>query len=185
MTFLMSLDSGILLFLQEHVRSELWTPFWTGITFLAEGGWMWIVLSLALLIPRRTRTTGITALISMAVGFLFTNLILKNLVARIRPYDAIDALTILVSPLRDYSFPSGHTTVSFSCAMVLFLTLPRRYGIPALVPAVLIAFSRLYVGVHYPTDVLGGMLIGIFAAAMTVYAVKRYCMQKSHNISSM
>ena len=91
---------------------------------------------------------------------MFNNLLLKNLVARTRPYEVIDGLQLLVSRAVDLSFPSGHAASSFAAAVVMAKLLPKRYGIAALILAGLIAFSRLYVGIHYPTDVLFGAVSG-------------------------
>lgn len=164
MEFLMDLDGNILLWIQEFIRQEWMHCFWKGITMLGDGGWFWILCSFLLLIPRQTRRIGITAFIALFIGALITNVALKNLVARIRPYEVIDGLVLLVDRQRDFSFPSGHTCASFAAGVVYWKMMPRKYGIPFLVLAVLIAFSRLYVGVHYPTDVLGGLAVGIFSA---------------------
>ena len=172
MSGILSLDSSILLFLQEHIRTEFWNPVWTIITSLGDGGAVWIAASLLLLIPKRTREIGVTALLSMGICALCTNLLLKNWIARVRPYEAIAGLTALIPHPADFSFPSGHTTASFACALILARNLPRRYGVPALILAALIAFSRLYVGVHYPTDVLGGFLIALLGSTLAMVLLK-------------
>lgn len=170
MDWLLNLDSNILLFIQEYIRQDFLTPFVKFITHLGDSGWFWIALSLLLLIPKKTRWVGLTALLALLFGALITNVALKNLVARTRPYEMIEGLRLLIEKQSDYSFPSGHTCASFAAAMVYYKMLPHKYGIPALVLAALIAFSRLYVGVHYPTDVLAGMIIGC-AAAWAAYKV--------------
>ena len=104
-------------------------------------------------------------------GLLVTNLVLKNWVARVRPYELIQGLNCLVGPQDDFSFPSGHTTNSLACAWVLFRRAPRKWGVTALVAAILISLSRLYVGVHYPTDVFGGAVIGICSACLAMRLV--------------
>lgn len=106
-----NIDAQILLFIQQYIRSDLYSWFWKGITFLGDGGWFWIVLSVLLLFPKKTRKAGITAFLALAIGALVTNLGLKNLVARIRPYDAVEGLVPLVAKLKDYSFPSGHLSL--------------------------------------------------------------------------
>lgn len=166
MAALQQLDISILLWIQENLRVDALTPIWKVITFLGNGGWFWIVLALALMIPKKTRKTGITALLSMAVGFLITNLLLKNIVARPRPFDAYAEIIPLITRPRDFSFPSGHTCASFACALILVRMLPGKYGIPAVILASMVAFSRLYLGVHYPGDVLGGFLVAVFASIL-------------------
>lgn len=96
-------------------------------------------------------------------GALLCNVILKPLVARIRPYDVNTAVQLLVSKPVDYSFPTGHTAASFASVVALFMAGERKLWKTALVLAVLIAFSRLYLYVHYPTDVLGGLILGLIA----------------------
>lgn len=172
MNFLLQLDGNILLFIQEHIRQDWMTPFWVFITSLGNKGWFWLAVSALMLIPRRTRKIGIMALLALSIGFLITNLALKNLVARIRPYETVEGLKLLIARQSDFSFPSGHACASFAAASVYFRKLPQKWGISAVVLAALIAFSRLYVGVHYPTDVLAGAVIGIWAAWAAIHLVE-------------
>ena len=111
---------------------------------------------------------------SLGGAFVINNLILKNLVARTRPYEVIDGLHLMVPKAVDLSFPSGHTGSSFATAVVMFIMLPKKYGVPALIYAFLMGFSRLYIGIHYPTDVLCGGIIGTLVAitVCTVYKKK-------------
>ena len=171
MEFLWQIDSSILLWIQ-YFRQEWMTPFWKGITFLGDYGWFWIVLALAFLCFRQTRKTGAAVFLALLIGALITNVVFKPLFARTRPYEVIDGLVLLVGRQKDYSFPSGHSCAAFAGAAVCYRLLPRRYGIGFMVLAGLLAFSRLYVGVHYPSDVLGGIMIGLFAAwtALKIYA---------------
>ena len=164
MEFLINLDGNILLWIQEYIRQDWMEGFWKGITMLGDSGWFWIALSLLLMVPRQTRWIGITSLAAIVIGELITNVTLKNLVARTRPYEVVEGLVLLIEKQRDYSFPSGHTCASFAAAGVYWRMLPKKFGIPLVILAAMIAFSRLYVGVHYPTDVLAGLLIGLFAA---------------------
>lgn len=129
------------------------------ITRLADNGIGWIVLALLLLIPCKTRQTGAVMGIALILGFLTGNLLLKNVIARTRPFLWDPTITLLIKMPSEYSFPSGHTLASFECAVAIFC-FHRKWGIVALVFAVLIAFSRLYLQVHYPTDVLGGAILG-------------------------
>lgn len=173
-----NIDTSILMFFQEHIRNEAFHGFWKGITFLGEAGWFWLALAVILMIPKQTRRAGFTALLSVGIGALITNVCLKNLVARPRPYDACAAIIPLVKKLSDYSFPSGHTCASFASAFIYWRMLPKKYGIITMVLAVLIAFSRLYLGVHYPTDVLGGFLVGLTASLLAFAITQRYWKRK-------
>lgn len=184
MDWIQNLDFSILMFVQEHVRSSFFNDFWRGITFLGESGWIWIVSGVLLLFFKKYRKTGFTALLALLLGFLITNICLKNMVGRVRPYDTYEALIPLISKPGDWSFPSGHSCSSFAAAFVYARCLPRCYGIAALVLAGLIAFSRLYLGVHYPTDILGGILVGLLSGGLALWmvrAMKRKIMARSGN----
>lgn len=170
--FLLDLDGKILLFIQEFLRAPWLTAVMKFITSLGDGGIIWIVLAAILLCTKQYRKTGTAMAVALLIGYLVTNLILKNLVLRVRPYDAIAGLQALIGPMRDSSFPSGHTTSAVAAGFVMLKGTPRYLGIPAFTLAVLIALSRLYLGVHYPTDVLVGALIGLFAAFSAKYVVK-------------
>ena len=102
-------------------------------------------------------------LLALLIGALITNIICKPAFARIRPYEVMDGLVLFIGKQTDYSFPSGHACASFAAAFAGWKQLPRRFGGSMLVLAGLLAFSRLYVGVPYPSDVLGGILIGLFS----------------------
>lgn len=130
------------------------------ITRLGDAGIIWIILTVLLLIIPKTRKTGVIMLAALLVDVLLCNVFIKNLVARTRPFDVNTAVQLLVAKPRDYSFPSGHTAASFASVTALYLVGEKKMWKAALVLAVLIALSRLYLYVHYPTDVLGGVLAG-------------------------
>lgn len=173
MKWLLDLDGQILLWIQEYIRVPFLTTFFTNYTHLGDHGIIWIVLGLLLLVPKKTRKAGVLVLASLLGSLLVNNIWLKNLVARTRPYEVLDELKLLIEAQRDYSFPSGHTGSSFAAAMAMYLTLPKKYGILALVGATLMGLSRLYVGVHYPTDVLAGMLTGILIAVAVNFLLEK------------
>lgn len=166
---MVAMEADILLWIQNNIRNDVLTPIFKFVTTLGNAGMIWIVLSVGLLIPKKTRRVGVLALVSLSFSALIDNVILKNVVARTRPYEVIEGLTSLVGVQKDYSFPSGHTGSAFAAAVVMFLGLPKKYGIPILVFACLMGLSRLYVGVHYPSDVLGGALIGTGIALFTYW----------------
>lgn len=143
------------------------------ITRLGDAGIIWILLCVVLLILPKTRKTGVVLMASLLVDLVVCNGILKPLVHRIRPFDVKTGIELLINRPTDYSFPSGHTAASFASVMALYLAGEKKLWIPTLVLAVLIAFSRLYLYVHYPTDVLGGMIIGIAAGAIGYWLVKK------------
>lgn len=174
-TFLQSvqnLDGEILLQIQQHLRTDMLTPFMKIVTFLGNGGWFWILCAVVLLAIPKTRKTGYAAVLSLIFGVIVTNLLLKNIVARPRPFAEIEALIPLIAKPTDFSFPSGHTTASFAVALVMLRMLPKKIGIPAVVLAALVAFSRLYLGVHYPTDVLTGFVVALVGSSLAVWGVR-------------
>lgn len=167
-------DISILLAIQEHIRIPWLTPIVVFITSLGNAGIFWVAVSFLLLIPKRTRRIGCISFLALFGSLLINNLLLKNLVERIRPYDACSTLIPLVAKPLDYSFPSGHTGSSFASAYVLFCHLPKKAGILALILAACIGLSRLYVGVHYPSDVFVGMLTGIAAGCFAEWVFQKY-----------
>lgn len=173
MEWIQTVDEAILMFVQEYMRADILNGFWKAVTSLADKGWFWLAASFLLLFFKKTRAVGVASLLSIAVCFFITNMVLKGWVARPRPDDVMAAIEPLIRTPRDFSFPSGHTTVSFACALVCFRMLPGKYGIPALVLAGMIGFSRLYLGVHYPSDVLGGFLVALAGSGVSVKVLKR------------
>lgn len=130
------------------------------ITKLGNAGILWIILTLILLIIPKTRKTGVVMTVALLVDLLLCNVLLKNLVARTRPFDVNTSVQLLIAKPHDYSFPSGHTAASFASVAALYLAGEKKLWKPALVVAVLIACSRLYLYVHYPTDIIGGVVFG-------------------------
>ena len=177
---LAALDANILLFIQDNIRNPVLTAIMRPITHLGDKGIFWIILTLILLAFRKTRKAGICSMFALLFMVVLNNGIIKHLVDRIRPYEVIESLKILVAKPDDASFPSGHTASSFASCTALLLSLPmvtdrrraRICTVAAYILAVLIAFSRLYVGVHYPTDVLGGIVIGILCGAAGYFVGK-------------
>ncbi len=146
----------------QDFATPVWNGFWSAITYFGESGAIWIVLALVLLCYKKTRKIGLSMAISLILGLIFCNGILKNWVARPRPYDLDPTLShglLGLEMTKDFSFPSGHTTASFEGATAIFLHRKKGAIVPILL-AVLIAASRICLRVHYPSDVLAGALLG-------------------------
>lgn len=173
MQSLTNMDVQLLFWIQQNVRSDAATAFLEFFTDLGNMGALWIGLAVALFLYKKTRLTGSHAMLAVAVNVVLTNGLLKYLVARPRPFLLHSEINPLIALPTGFSFPSGHTSCSFAVAFVLYALLPKRYGIPALVTAVLVGFSRLYLGVHYPTDVLAGVLVGFVAAKFSIWFMKK------------
>lgn len=159
------------------IMDNLWCPFLDFlmplVTRLGDDGIFWIIVAAVLLIFPKTRKTGAMMGVAMVLGLLVGNVTLKPLIGRIRPYEneAGRAVELLVEKLSDYSFPSGHTLVCFEAATVLMIRQRKPWGIIALVTAFVVAFSRLYLYVHYPSDVLVGMILGTLFGFCGVWLV--------------
>lgn len=164
MNYLYQLDVNILLWIQEYLRFPCLTKFFSVLTRLGDKGIFWILLAILFFAIPRTRKIGWLSAQALLGSLLINNVFLKNVIARTRPYEVIEGLNRLIEKQVDYSFPSGHSAASFAMAVILYKELPKKYGICFLVLAGLIAFSRLYLGVHYPSDVLGGILSGTLIA---------------------
>ena len=147
----------------------------TFITHLGDKGSIWLMIALVLVIPRKTRNVGFAMLLGLLFSLIVNNGIIKNLVARPRPYTVIDGLTSVIGIQGEFSFPSGHTASSFAAAVAMYRGLPKKYSIPGLILASLIAFSRLYVGVHYPTDILGGIISGTLLGILASWVSNLFC----------
>lgn len=143
------------------------------ITRFGNGGVIWIVLTVILLLIPKTRKTGLILGAALILDGILCNLLLKNLVRRIRPCDINDAVRLLIPYPSDYSFPSGHTAVSFAAASALYFAGEKYLWKAALVLAAFIAFSRMYLYVHYPTDILGGALLGILCGYLGCRIVRK------------
>ncbi|HCW52154.1 MAG TPA: phosphatase PAP2 family protein [Clostridium sp.] len=178
MDFILNIDNSILQFIQNNIRSDVLDTIMPKVTSLGNAGIIWIIICVIMILKRKYRKYGVMMAIALIYCAIVGNLTLKPIVARIRPFDAnplIDGL--LINAPKDFSFPSGHTMVSFSCACIL-LYMNKKIGIAALILSSAIAFSRLYLYVHYPSDVLMGMIIGIL---LSYAAIKTYIFLKKHN----
>lgn len=157
------------LYMLQELHTEWLDKLMVFITSLGDGGIVWWTIALGMTFSKKTRRCGFTMMAGMALSYLLGNLLLKNLIARPRPCAVDPSVQLLIPYPSEFSFPSGHTLHGFTAATVIFLYF-RKIGIGALLLAAAIAFSRMYLFVHYPTDILGGMILGIMDA-MIVYAI--------------
>lgn len=158
----------------QNIRTPMGDTFMCFVTKLGNAGIIWIVLTVVLLVIPRTRKAGAVMTAALCIDLVLCNGILKNLVARTRPCDVNTQIQLLIARPVDFSFPSGHTAASFAAVAALYFSGERKLWKPALVLACVIAFSRLYLYVHYPTDVLGGILAGMIAGYAGNAIVQQY-----------
>ena len=174
--YITQIDYLILMFIQEHLRFDWLTGPTVFVSHLGNSGLFWILLCLVLLAFKRTRKMGLCGLLALLIGALITNVALKNIIARIRPYEQFSDIILLLERQKDFSFPSGHACSSFAAACALYWPSEQKnmlIGVLSLTLAALISWSRLYVGVHFPTDVLCGVVIGIFSAWTAWQIIKK------------
>ena len=181
-----SFDLPILDWIQANLQSGFMDTIMPIITVFGDAGIFWMAWATLLLIFKKHRRTGLGVWFALAMGLVVCNMIMKPMVGRIRPYDfqinelgktwndILLAGKLLVETPHDFSFPSGHTIASFEACTVLLLN-SKLMGIPATLLAILIAFSRLYLYVHYPTDVIASVILG------TLFGVLGYLI--SHKIT--
>lgn len=156
----MSLDWSILHWIQNMLVCPALNFLMPKITLLGNGGMIWLLASGVLICTKKYRRQGILLLCGLAAGVLVGNVFLKNFVARPRPCWLDSSVRLLIANPTDYSFPSGHTLSSVIGATILTKT-DRRFGYAAIPLAALIAFSRLYLYVHFPSDVLAAAVLGV------------------------
>ncbi len=153
------MEAHILLELQEN-RQDWLTAVLKVISHIGDYGLIWICIALLCLATAGYRFLGIRVVTALAMVLLLNNLVLKNLIDRQRPFEVISGLHMLVAEPAGASFPSGHTAGAFAACWLLYKYLPQQYGLTLLVLGVLMGFSRMYVGVHYLSDVLAGAAVG-------------------------
>lgn len=158
----MDWEFSILYALQE-IHSPVLDKIMLFITWLGDAGWFWLAIGAVCLVFKKHRKMGLQLFVSMLCTLIIGNVIIKNLVGRLRPCDIDPAVTLLLSRPHGHSFPSGHSINSMAAAVALFLN-NKKIGIPAIIIATLIGFSRLYLFVHFPTDVVVGFAIAILVA---------------------
>jgi len=201
MNGLTQFDGNLLIGIQDTLNADWLTPIMKGITYFGEGGYFWMAMCLLLLIFKRTRRLGIVCTLSLMFTFICCNLVIKPTVDRLRPWETFSAVQHLLPDPGDASFPSGHSANAMGPAWGLFVaTKPRKVGsrksydgLPglgwrgatvdarkahgwataAVILAVLIGISRLYLGMHYPTDVICGLLLGMICATVVYWVIRK------------
>ena len=168
-----NLDVAILNAINNYCHTYVLDRFNPFITSLGNVGIVWIVIAVWLLISKKYRKEGMMVLAALLLTTILGEGIIKNLVQRQRPCAGMSAASLLVAKPLTYSFPSGHTASSFAAAGVIAANI-KRYRVFAILLAVMIAFSRLYLFVHYPSDVLAGMALGIACAMIVQSTFKRF-----------
>ena len=171
--YITQIDFQILDFIQSNLRCEVLDKIMVFLSLIGEGGIVWFLIAVTMLFFKKTRTCGVVMILSMGVTLFLGEFFLKNLIGRERPCNVNTDIEMLIKRPSSFSFPSGHTSSSFASATSIFLW-NKKYGVPALVLAALIGFSRLYNYVHFPSDVLCGALFGIVVSVLVYHLFRKY-----------
>lgn len=197
--FIVNIDAAIYTFV-DGIMNPVLDSIMTFITHLGDTpGIIWFVLGICLLIPKKTRKLGILLFAGLAISSIINNVVLKNLIERPRPYILWDEnpevwmragytyeWPDLIKKSESWSFPSGHTSTSIGAAFALLMGCFGKenkkflaVGIPAFIISLLIGFSRIYVHVHYPTDVIAGAIVGLIGGLIAYLLVDKLLMKKA------
>ena len=171
MAVILNIDNSILDFLVS-IRTEFFNDFFSLFSYMGNGGLVWIITGLALMIFRRTRKAGFILLLSIGITALINNFVLKNIIDRVRPFIADESIKTIIAKPAGASFPSGHSSASFAAAAILIKYF-KKNGLFGLAAAIFISFSRIYFCVHYPSDIIAGAVEGIIIALIVAFAFEK------------
>ena len=178
LAFINNFDQTVLFWIQTTWHNPVLDQIMILLSALGTRGLVWIMIALALMINRKTRFLGFMVLVALLLATVMGEGLLKHIIQRPRPYDDFPSVQLLIAKSTAYSFPSGHATSSFAVAAVLARYL-KKYAAVFWSLAALIAFSRLYLFVHYPTDIIAGILLGLACGEICIYLYEHKFKNKS------
>lgn len=176
-----TIDFNLLIQVHNATHNNVFDRIIPWISNLGNLGLVWFLISTLLLINKKYRRVGILCIVAIILTAIVGEGILKNLFQRPRPFNEVPTMQLLISKPLSYSFPSGHTASSFAAAYVISKEI-KKLTIPILLLASSIAFSRIYMFVHYPSDILGGIILGVICAKFTLQFFYRFYPKKSKKI---
>ena len=169
------MEYAILDFIQNNLRTPFLDGFFMFVTALGNGGIIWIFLAAVFLIKKETRRMGVMILALLIISTLIGEVFIKNIVCRQRPFvngSVSEDMLLIPRPAGKYSFPSGHSLTAFACSVGIYMYTREKLNICFIIIAALIAVSRVYLYVHFPTDILAGAVIGSFIGAAAAALIK-------------
>lgn len=178
---MMELDFLILDFIKENITNPFFDFLMPKITVLGNGGAIWIAIAITLLAIPKYRRGGIALSVGLIMCLVIGNLTLKPLIARMRPFELVENIELLISAPTDYSFPSGHTLSSVTAASILAM-INKKFGLFAIPLAVLIAFSRLYLYVHFPSDIVGAIVLSAVISTVVYFIFFKKKVNRKHRV---
>lgn len=170
---LYNIDKAIVDFIHYGLQCRPLDFIMPKITMLGDAGLIWIVISVILISNKKYRKIGFSCILALIISVLFTDVTIKQFIQRARPITEYPITNPLIKIPTTFSFPSGHTSSSFAAAWVLYRSMDK-YNVLYLILAASIAFSRMYLYVHYPSDIVGGILVGIISATLSMVLVNKY-----------
>ena len=173
MSFIQNMDLNITNFIFSHLHNNVLDFLMPIFSKLNNGGFIWLLISFLLICNKKYRTIGFLTLIAVVMDFLIGEFTLKNIVQRARPFVSHNTIKLIISAPKGYSFPSGHSGSSFAAATILSIYFKKGTYL-FFIFAFLIAFSRVYLGVHYFTDIVIGAILGIIIALLVNFVYKKY-----------
>ena len=165
-------EADILFWIQDHLSCGFLDAIMPTVSLLCTADIIWFLFALTLMNKRETRRSGIVLLIALIISIVITNILLKPLIGRVRPYEFYD-VTLLIPASSEYSFPSGHTTGVTVMAGFVYIYF-RKWLWPTIIFALTVMFSRMYLFMHYPTDLLGGFVVGLISVALSYVMVEAF-----------
>lgn len=174
-------DSSVLLWIQENFRNFILDSFMIAYTSLGNYSIIWLILAAVMIYFPKTRKAGVLVLLAIVLGYLINNFMLKDLIERPRPWIDISALEPLIYASNPNSFPSGHTCIAFAVSGIICRMQSKGWALASIAAAILMGFSRLYVGVHYPTDVIAGAIVGIICSQI-IWHIYTSANKKTHTV---
>lgn len=171
MDWLQSLDLTLLNSMHQNLANPFFDAIMPNISALGNKGYVWIAAAFFLLLKQKYRLGGLMLSCALVLDLIACNLLLKPLVHRMRPFDLNTTIELLIARPSDFSFPSGHTAAAFAAATVIY-QIDKKWGIAAFALAIMIAFSRLYLYVHFPSDVLAGVILGTASGICGIWLAK-------------
>lgn len=179
MELIQHFDHSVLMFIHNNLLNPILDFIFPIITKLGSGGAIWIVFSIILIAIKKYRKYGVMILLSLVVYLIVGSSIIKPLVARPRPFMELDFINLIIKEPSGYSFPSGHSMIAFSAAVIL-LFMNKKIGIIGIIAASIIAFTRVYLFVHYPSDIIAGAILGVVAGILS-YKIVNYIYKEKLN----
>lgn len=175
------IDADILYWIHASLSSGAMDAVMKAVTMSGNYAAVWLIVSAVLILRKPTRNAGTVMILALVAGHVLNDYVIKEIVARPRPFVEDPSIVLIIDPPGGYSFASGHTVKAFAAAFALFIY-ERKWGSVALCYAALMGFSRMYLCIHYPSDVVAGAFIGIFCALLVYYIMKN--VDKRFEVSS-